>query len=144
MTLKTDLLETSFALICDRETDFTNYFYSNLFKDYPEVKPLFSDAQMDEQAKKLFDSLVLVVNNLTKPDTLTSALKGLGAKHVQYGVLPEHYPKVGGNLLKTMAVVLEDQWTDEYAVAWTEAYSAITEIMLDGCNYPPEVLNLET
>ncbi len=112
MTLNTNLLETSFALICDRETDFTDHFYSNLFKDYPEVELLFSNVQMDEQAKKLFESLVLVVNNLTKPDTLTSALKGLGVKHLQYGVLPEHYPKVGGNLLKTMAIVLEDQWTN--------------------------------
>lgn len=141
MTLNTDLLRTSFDSICDRQDDFTNYFYTNLFIDYPELEPLFSHVQMDEQAKKLFASLVLVVDNLTKPDTLTSALRGLGARHVKYGVFPEHYPKVGGNLLNTMAFVLEEKWTDECAAAWTEAYGAITEIMLDGCDYPPEVLD---
>jgi len=144
MTLKTDLLETSFAMMCDREADFTSNFYNNLFIDYPEVKPLFAHVQMSEQSKKLFASLVLVVNNLTKPDILTNTLHGLGTRHLKYGVLPEHYPKVGGTFLKTMAFVLKDKWTEEYAAAWAETYTAITEIMLDGCNYPPEVLSPKT
>ena len=134
MTLKTELLETSFAAICDRESDFTNYFYSTLFVDYPQAKPLFSSTHMEEQSKKLFASLVLVVQNLTKPDVLTDALKGLGTRHIKYGVLPEHYPMVGGTLLKSMAFVLEDRWTKETEAAWTEAYTAIAEIMLDGCD----------
>jgi len=136
MALKTELLETSFAAVCDRETDFTNYFYSTLFTDYPQVEPLFSSTSMDEQGKKLFASLVLVVQNLTQPEFLTDTLKGLGTRHVKYGVLPKHYPMVGGTLLKSMAFVLEDRWTDDTEAAWTEAYTAIAEIMLAGCEEP--------
>ena len=112
MALKTKLLETSFALICDRENDFKNYFYSTLFADYPEIESLFARVSINEQSQKLFASLVLVVNNLSKPGTLTDALHGLGTRHVKYGVLPKHYPKVGG-MLKTMAFVLEEKWTEE-------------------------------
>ena len=137
MTLKTDLLGTSFDLLRDRETEFTQAFYGTLFTDYPEVKPLFATTNMKEQAKKLFASLVLVVNTLKQPDQLVPALKGLGTRHVKYGVLPEHYPLVGSTLLKAMAATLKAQWTPEFEAAWAEAYSAITEIMLDGTEYPP-------
>lgn len=137
MIPKIDLLEISFALLCDRETEFTDRFYSILFSNYPQVKPLFSTIRMDEQAKKLFASLALVVNNLKKPQILADTLKSLGARHMKYGVLPEHYPMVGGTLLKAMAATLKDQWTPDFAEAWTEAYSAMTEIMLDGTDHPP-------
>jgi hemoglobin-like flavoprotein len=140
MTLQADLLETSFARIRDRQTEFTDYFYSTLFADYPQVQPLFAHTQMNEQPKKLFASLVLVVDNLSQPNELTQSLKGLGARHLKYGVLPEHYPLVGGTLLKAMQFILKDDWTPEVKKAWTEAYSAIAEIMLDGADYSQDIL----
>ncbi|MDJ1185295.1 globin family protein [Roseofilum casamattae] len=130
MSLNAQLLETSFALLRDRESEFTEYFYSNLFLDYPQVKPLFKSTDMKEQAKKLFASLALIVKNLKQPDKLTEALKALATRHVAYGVLPNHYPIIGMNLIKTMSMVLKEQWTPEIEQAWTEAYSSITEVML--------------
>ena len=138
MPLNTTLLETSFAQVRDHQTEFTDYFYTTLFTDFPQVKPLFAHTEMKQQSKKLFASLVLVVNNLTKPDTLTDALRGLGTRHVKYGVHPEHYPMVGSALLKSMAFILKDQWTSEAEEAWNEAYSAIVDIMLEGAEYPSE------
>lgn len=143
MPLNTESLENSFALIRAHESEFSAGFYSNLFLDYPQVKPLFKTTDMDEQAKKLFSSLVLVVNNLTKPDTLTNALKGLGTKHIKYGVLPEHYPMVGATLLKTMATTLKDDWTPNVEKAWTEAYTVIAEVMLEGAGHSEEIIALD-
>ena len=140
MPLATKTLDTSFALLRDCEDEFTRCFYSILFSEYPQVQPLFKNTHMDEQAKKLFSSLALVVDNLTKPDVLTDALKGLGSRHVKYGVLPEHYPMVESTLLKAMSMTLKDNWTAEIEEAWAEAYSAITAIMLEGTDYPEEVL----
>ncbi len=140
MALPAELLENSFAQIRDRQTEFTNYFYSTLFADYPQVQPLFAHTQMDEQPKKLFASLVLVVDNLSQPNVLSQSLKGLGARHMKYGVLPEHYPLVGGTLLKSMQFILKDDWTPEVQKAWTEAYSAIAEIMLEGADYSQNIL----
>lgn len=140
MSLQTDLLTTSFDLLKDRQEEFSNCFYQNLFTDYPQVKPLFAHTDMKEQAEKLFASLVLVVNNLTKSDVLTSALKSLGTRHIKYGVLPEQYPMVGSTLLKSMGIILGENWTDSMAEAWTEAYKAIAEIMLDGTDYPQAIL----
>lgn len=144
MSLKTDLLAASFDQVRDRSTEFTDYFYSTLFTDYPQVKPLFASTHMQSQSKKLFASLVLVVDNLTKPGVLEEALTGLGARHVKYGILPEHYPMVGGTLLKTFAFALQERWTPELESAWTEAYGAVTEIMLVGANYSPDVLQIQS
>lgn len=144
MPLKTDLLQTSLALLKDQKSEFSALFYQNLFADYPEVKPLFAHTNMEEQPKKLFASLVLVVENLKQPDTLTIKLKGLGSRHVKYGVLPKHYPMVGGSLLKSMAVILKENWTSEILEAWLEAYAVITEVMLEDSDYPEEILYPES
>lgn len=142
MSLNTELLESSFAQIRDRSTEFTDHFYNTLFADYPQVQPLFAHTHMQSQAKKLFASLELVVDHLTQPGVLGEALTGLGARHVQYGILPEHYPMVGSTLLKTLAFTLQERWSPELETAWTHAYGAVTEMMLEGANYSPDVLQL--
>jgi hemoglobin-like flavoprotein len=129
MSLNIELLESSFARIKQQEAEFIAYFYDNLFANYPELKPLFVETQMEKQAKKLFTSLVLVVENLRNPDTLSDALKSLGTRHLQYGVLPEHYPMVGTTLLQTISRCLGDEWTIELDRAWSEAYAAVTQLM---------------
>lgn len=48
-----------------------------------------------------------------KKEVLENALKGLGTRHVKYGVLPQHYPMVGGALLKTFEALLGSDWTPE-------------------------------
>ncbi|MGD2184291.1 globin family protein [Lusitaniella coriacea] len=140
MALQVELLEASFARIKERQTDFTDCFYAILFKDYPDVKPLFAHVSMDDQSKKLFDSLALVVRGLRNPEALMEPLKGLGTRHVQYGAVPAHYPAVGATLLQAFANILQEDWTSEVEWAWANAYSIIAEIMLEGSEYPPELL----
>lgn len=135
MTLQVELLEQSFEGIKPHADSFVTSFYENLFTANPEAKPLFDTTDMEAQKKKLLSSLVLVVENLRKPDVLDGALRGLGARHVKYGALPEHYPLVGNALLTTFGQYLKEQWTPEVKQAWVDAYGAISEIMLDGADY---------
>lgn len=140
MSLNVELLESSFSQIKERETEFMTLFYTNLLTDYPEVKPLFANTHMEKQAKQLFKSLVLVVNNLRRPDVLSTALKGLGTRHISYGVLPSHYPMVGSSLLKALSICSEHGWTPATELAWSEAYAVVTQLMLSGAEYPAEIL----
>ncbi len=80
----------------------------------------------------------LCKSNYLKPvfRVLTSALKGLGQRHVNYGVRPEHYPIVGAVLLETFADVLGERWTPAYHDAWAQAYETVCAIMLEGANVP--------
>ncbi|MEM9538153.1 MAG: globin family protein [Cyanobacteria bacterium P01_E01_bin.42] len=144
MSLQAEILEKSFENIKPQANEFVNSFYENLFSANPEAKPLFGHTDMAAQKKKLLGSLVLVVENLRKPDVLSDALKGLGARHVKYGALPEHYPLVGSALLTTFEQYLGEAWTEEVRQAWVEAYGAITELMLDGADYSAKEVILDS
>jgi hemoglobin-like flavoprotein len=136
MTLQIELLETSFQAIAPRGEAFVTAFYERLFTRFPQTRAFFASTDMKEQRKKLLGALALVIQNLRKPDVLTSALKGLGQRHTAYGVLPEHYPIVGAILLETFASLLGERWTPAYHDAWAQAYEAICAIMLEGASLP--------
>ena len=144
MSLKVEILEQSFESIKPNADEFVASFYDNLFTANPEAKPLFDHTNMATQKKKLLNSLVLVVENLREPEMLDSSLRGLGARHVKYGALPEHYPLVGGALLTTFEQYLQEKWTPEVKQAWIDAYGAISEMMLDGADYSEAEIALPT
>ncbi|MBE9047936.1 globin, partial [Pleurocapsales cyanobacterium LEGE 10410] len=144
MSLQVELLEQSFESIKPHANEFVNSFYENLFTANPEAKPLFKTTDMEAQKKKLLNSLVLVVENLRHPEVLDSSLRGLGARHVKYGALPEHYPLVGSALLTAFEQYLQEKWTPEVKQAWVDAYGAISKIMLDGADYSEAEIALPT
>ncbi len=132
MGLNVELLEQSFELVAPQSNKLVETFYQHLFEDYPEVKPLFADADMKIQQTKLLASLKLVVENLRRPEDLQPVLERLGLRHLDYGTTADHYPAVGATLLKSLAEIAGDAWNEELHDAWAEAYGAISEIMLAG------------
>ena len=144
MSLNVELLEQSFELVKPKADEFVGSFYNNLFTDYPAAKPLFEHSDMAKQQQMLKGALVMVIENLRKPEVLSNALKGLGARHVKYGALPEHYPLVGNSLIKTLEQYAGDAWSLELKEAWAGAYGAITELMLEGADYTEEEVALES
>ena len=82
--LNIDLLEKSFAALAPQGEQLVARFYEELFKHYPEIKPLFKNADQKQQEKKLLASLQLVINNLRKPEVLGKALRDLGKQHQGY------------------------------------------------------------
>lgn len=112
--------------------DFGKTFYDVLFTDYPQIQALFADSDMMQQQDKLCHSLEIIVENLNNPRNFTSFLKGLGAIHVKYGVLPEHYPIIGNTIIKAFKVHLGTDWNADFEVAWLDAYAAIQSLMLAG------------
>ncbi len=142
MSLQVELLEQSFSKVAPQADEFVMTFYDNLFTDYPAAKPLFEHSDMKQQGQMLKGGLVMVIENLRNPDVLTKALGGLGARHVKYGALPEHYPLVGNSLLKTFEHYLKEDWTEETKAAWVEANGAITALMLEGADYSSEAVEL--
>jgi nitric oxide dioxygenase len=149
MPLNAQVLENTFKLVEPRADEFAASFYQTLFTDCPAAEPLFADTDMEKQRKKLIMSLVYVVGNLRYPDNLTTKLKDLGAKHVTYGTMSVHYPIVGAALLKTLESYIGSAWTAEVKQAWTDAYEAIANIMVEGAReyelaQPPQAAQPET
>ena len=125
-----ELLEESFAALAPQGDALAARFYERLFERYPAVIPLFSGSSVVEQQKKLLAALVLLVQNLHKPDVLNEYLKGLGARHSHYGVLAEHYPLVAENLLAVMEEFAGELWTVSVKLAWENTINTIATVML--------------
>ena len=143
MTLNIELLETSFNQIKDQPVKFSASFYGKLFDYHPELKPLFDKADAAAQEKKLIASLAIIVENLRNPEELTMALKSLGAYHKEVGTIAEHYPFVGQALVETFAEYLGNKWNLNTHQAWLDAYSTISQIMLEGAENPEAYLGGE-
>lgn len=137
MALQAEVLRSSLALVASREPLITRRFYEILFSRYPQAKPLFGRNAAEQQQKMLQDAIVAVVDHVEDAAWLTQTLHGLGRKHVDYGVTPEMYAWVGECLIATLAEIAGDAWTSDVATAWTDAYGAISSLMLAGAEMQP-------
>jgi hemoglobin-like flavoprotein len=76
--------------------------------------------------------LLVLRESLRDLDDIVPDLEELGARHVDYGAKPEHFPVVGEVLIGAMAQVAGDAWKSEYTSAWQEAYGVVQGVMLSG------------
>jgi len=140
MSLDVTALRTSFDLIVEQSPEVVHSFYDVLFARYPETRALFSPGSRDKQNKMLTQALVSVLDRLEDAPWLELQLKALGAKHVSYGVADEMYAWVGECLLVALEMAAGDGWTVRVEKAWTEAYGAISGLMLEGAREERETL----
>lgn len=131
MSLNLNALETSFDLLAPREEELMDEFYSRLFAAAPAVQPLFPD-DLRRQKAMLLAALMLLRKSLRDLGAIVPTLRRLGARHVDYGAKPEHYPLVGSVLIAAMATIAGDAWTPEYELAWNDAFELVAATMLEG------------
>lgn len=130
--LDIDALEMSFDLVAPRGEELVDRFYTRLFEVAPAVRPLFARTDIRRQKQMLLGALVMIRRSLRDLDAVIGPLRALGARHVGYGALPEHYPVVGAVLIGAMAEIAGDQWRFAYDKAWAEAFDLIAGVMLEG------------
>ena len=104
-------------------------FYTELFKLYPAVKPLFENTSNRDQAIKLSAALKLLVNNLHDESALRSTLRSMGTRHQEYGAFPDHYPIVVELLVASFKNKIGRAWTKSINSAWLELLVASAETM---------------
>ncbi len=131
-TLDVKLLQSSFLKLEPEADEFASTFYRILFNKYPRIKPLFAETDMAKQRSKLIESLKLVMVNVHNSEVLTSILKNLGARHLQYGAVLNDYPLIGDALLQSLEKHLGKDWTAEAKQTWTLAYGMIADTMATG------------
>ena len=134
MNLNIDALEASFDQVAARGDELVESFYERLFTVAPAVRPLFAGTDLKRQKGMLLAALVLLRKSLRDLESVTPKLRDLGARHIRYGALPEHYPIVGEVLIASMAEIAGEAWTVEYEQAWTEAFAVVSGAMLDGAS----------
>lgn len=125
-----ELLRESLAYLQERKDLATAVFYENLFEIDPGLRPMFDD-DLTEQSNKALFAFGAVVAQIHDIDVCREMTRGLAARHVGYGVVPEHYPKVGAAVLMTVSMVMGDAMTPRIADAWQKAYDAVSGAMIE-------------
>jgi hemoglobin-like flavoprotein len=105
-------------------------FYSRLFLEHPELRPLFPK-DMEAQYEKLISMLNIVVGRLDRLEELTQDIADLAVRHKDYGTKPAHYDAVGKALLWTLEMGLGNDWTEETAEAWGVCYTLLSKTMIE-------------
>lgn len=128
-------LEASFGLLALHSEEFTRGFYDRLFAEHPHLRGLFKTDPVIQRAK-LFDSLRLVVHHLKQPELQVKELAALGARHMNYGAKPEHYPIVCKLMVESMAAACGSGWNADLSAEWMQALQLVSLAMLAGGHAP--------
>ncbi len=103
-------------------------FYSNLFEIAPATRPMFPEV-IEDQAKKLLQTLNWIIDHLDDMETLVPAAESLAIRHIRYDVKAEHYPAVGEALIATLRQGLGPAFTSEDEAAWLRVYAQLSQVM---------------
>ena len=123
------LVQDSFRKVTPIAEEIADLFYGRLFDLAPQLRPLFPE-DMRGQKKKFMQMLELVMKCLNAPGRFLPAVVGLGQRHTDYGVVPEHYGFVGDALMWALDQGLREAFTDDVQTAWIAAYGTLADVMI--------------
>jgi hemoglobin-like flavoprotein len=122
------LVQQSFEKAAGLGEKVAEIFYAELFAIDPSLRDMFK-GNMKQQHAKLLSTLALVIRSLHAPEKIVGAAQKLAVKHLDYGVIPEHYTYVGNALLRTLKKGLGPDFTPELRDAWVEAFRTLANVM---------------
>lgn len=131
-----EIVRNSFPKVASIAAPAAALFYRRLFEIEPSTRRLFVQTDIEAQGAKLMAALGFVVASLDRPERLAPTVQAMALRHVQYGVLREHYAAVGQALLWTLEQGLGEAFTPQVRAAWTEAYLMLSGMMVEAA-YPP-------
>ena len=126
-----ELVKASWANVVPISNLAAELFYGKLFQIDPALKCLFPE-NLEEQGEKLMMMINTAVNGLDSLEQIVPAVKALGQRHADYGVVDAHYDTVGEALIWTLGQGLGDRFTDEVKNAWLNTYTLLAGTMKDG------------
>ena len=121
-------LRRGWELIVPIADEAAQLFYARLFELSPSLRPLFHH-EPAAQREKFVQALEQVVLCAGRPNDLLGMLRGLGERHMAYGVRPEHYAVACEALLWTLDEGLGIASTREARNAWVAAYEFVATAM---------------
>ncbi len=128
-----DIIKSTVPLLEEHGATITSVFYKSLFETEPDLKNIFnaSNQRDDSQSRALADAVLAYANNIDNLAALIPAVERIAHKHASIGVLPQHYPIVGGCLLQAIQSVLSLPDDHPALSAWGDAYGVLASVFVD-------------
>ncbi len=111
----------------------TTHFYNMLLSENASVRPLFNQAHQASgaQPRALANGVLMYARHIDELEQLGGLVATIINKHVSLQILPEHYPIVGGCLLRAIREVLGTEIaTDAVIEAWGAAYQQLADLLI--------------
>src|SRR5690348_8483064 len=125
-----ELVQSSFQDVLPIADVAGQLLYGRIFELAPDTRALFGE-DIRPQARRLIAAVKLAIDGLDRLEEVAPYLIKLGARHVRYGVRPEHFEVGGAALLWTLEQGLGEAFTPDVREAWVEAWQLVAGAMLD-------------
>jgi hemoglobin-like flavoprotein len=125
------LVQQTFAQVRPIADTAAALFYNRLFMLDPSLRPMFK-GDLTKQGGMLMSMIGSAVGGLTNLPKLAPIVRQLGARHLNYQVIDDHYATVGAALMWTLEQGLGEAFTPEVSDAWAAAYRILSETMKAG------------
>ncbi|PWQ99575.1 NO-inducible flavohemoprotein [Leucothrix arctica] len=125
-----ETIKSTVPLLEEHGATITSTFYKSLFEAEPDLKHIFnaSNQRDDSQSRALADAVLAYACNIDNLAALLPAVERIANKHASIGILPQHYPIVGGCLLQAIQSVLGLPDKHPALTAWGEAYGVLASV----------------
>jgi nitric oxide dioxygenase len=126
-----ELVQSSFQQVLPIADVAGEMLCERIFVLAPELRHLFPE-DIRPHARRLMRAVKGAIEGLERLDEVAPVLIKLGARHVRYGVLPEHFEVGGAALIWTLEQGLGDAFTPEVREAWVAVWNVVAEAMITG------------
>ena len=126
------MVQEMFLAVRQIPQEASELFYRLLFEIDPTARALFDGLDMAVQGEKLMTMLITLVDNLHHLEGIRSVAEELGERHRGYGVRLQHYDSVEQAILETFRQLLEEDFTVDLRLAWSQVYNQMVKIMIEG------------
>jgi nitric oxide dioxygenase len=126
-------IDASVPVLREHGLAITQRFYKNMFAAHPQLHNLFNAGNQanGSQQQSLASAVFAYAANIDNQAALTPVISRIVNKHASVGITAEHYPIVGGHLLRAIQEVLGDAATPELIAAWAEAYGILADALIN-------------
>ena len=131
--LQIQFVQDSFKAVIPIQDQAADLFYGRLFELDPSLRQMFK-GDIAEQGRKLMKTLATVVIDLDNTSSILPVVRDLGARHLDFGVTDDQYDTFGAALIWTLEQGLGEAFTMDVMNAWIEAYTLISNTMIEGAN----------
>jgi len=127
-----EIVKSTIPLLENAGVEVTDYFYKRMFEHNPELKDVFnlSNQTNGRQQFALFSAVASYAKNIDNLGTLGDLVERVAQKHTSLNIQPDQYQIVGHHLIETLREMAPDDFTDEVAMAWVEAYGVLADILI--------------
>ncbi|HDH4245128.1 TPA: nitric oxide dioxygenase [Staphylococcus aureus] len=127
-----DIIKQTVPLLKEKGTEITSIFYPKMFKAHPELLNMFNQTNQKRgmQSSALAQAVMAAAVNIDNLSVIKPVIMPVAYKHCALQVYAEHYPIVGGNLLKAIQDVTGLEEHDPVIQAWAKAYGVIADVFI--------------